>query len=771
MGRQMMEKRASIKKPLFRGVSSALALCGALLISGLSHAEEASVRPFFMSDEVTILPIQDENRTSPHGASQIATEAAPEMVAPGEVPGKETSADKAPFKELNPEEASDGMAPSSEEPSDDSNDLIDGPDTHHGLPPLSRSGSDQGLRSAGGLRPAAGTAMLNFNDAGLREVLRTVGELTGENFIIAPGINARVSVETVRPVRREDILAILESILEVNGLSVVKSGDYYKVVPASGGRQHPGRILSGKDAGEIGVASGITTLVVPLDFISANDMLAVLKPMLSSAGSITALPKSNTLVITDGSARGKGIIELIKSLDVDAFGRVEIAMVPVRNADARALYGELTEILSAVGIGKEDAQLAVVPLERLNSLIVLSSGKELMESVAGWIGRLDTASLSGSNSIHIYYARNDRASNLMAVLDEVYGGGSFSRPVVPGSAPPAPAAIAAMPEHAQARGPANAAERARILLYEPANALIINAPQGEYRKMLGTLNELDRLPRQVLIEALIAEIKLDESTRFGIQWSLLSGEANIQQNTGIVPNPALADPRAPIIPPIGAPAPSGLSVLATDASRFFAAIQALASEGKVDILSNPHIMVKNYEKASINVGSDEPVSTQSTQNAVTGTAGIIQNIEYRKTGVILTVVPYITEAGKVAMTIRQEVSDRSTDRVIGNATYPSFTKREAETSVVAADGETLVIGGLIQERFDSSSNGIPVLSRVPVIGNLFKFRASSKSKTELVILIKPTVVAGPGDAASATREFRDKLPALKKQLREKGKNS
>ncbi|MBW7956977.1 MAG: type II secretion system secretin GspD [Deltaproteobacteria bacterium] len=745
MDRQMRENRDSGTGPFPCGLACSLALLGALLFPGLSHGEERPTSPSFISDEVTIAPIREERG-----------------ILPNEAPGKETSADQVHFQELNPEEASDGRVPSSESSLDNS---IESPEIHQGLRPLGQSGPVRELRSARALRPVTGTAMLNFNDAGLREVLRTIGELTGENFIIAPGINARVSVETVRPVRREDMLAILESILEVNGLSAVKSGEYYKIIPASGGRQHPGSILSGKDPGEINLVSGLTTLIVPLDFISANDMLAVLKPMLSSAGSITSLPRSNTLVITEGAARGRGMIELIKNLDVDAFERVEIAMVPVRNADVRMLHGELIEILSAIGIGREDAQLAVVPLERLNSLIVLSSGKELMDSVTGWISRLDTAAPAGSSSIHIYYARNDRALSLMAILEEVYGGGASSRPGAFGTASPVSAPVAAA-QPAQARDSVNAGERARIFLYEPANALIIHAPQGEYLKILGTLNELDKIPKQVLIEALIAEIKLDESTRFGIQWSLLSGEANIQQNTGIVPGATLADPRASIIPPIGAAAPSGLSVLATDASRFFAAIQALASEGKVDILSNPHIMVKNYEKASINVGSDEPVSTQSTQNAVTGTAGIIQNIEYRKTGVILTVVPYITEAGKVAMTIRQEVSDRSTDRVIGNATYPSFTKREAETSVVASDKETLVIGGLIQERFDSSSNGIPVLSRVPIIGNLFKFSSNSKSKTELVILIKPTVVTGPGDADLATREFRDKLPALKKQLRE-----
>lgn len=722
-----MKDKVSAKRPGCRGLITASAFCAALFIPGLSQGEENSIRPSFIMEEVTITPIQEE-RAEPRGDDARHDEPATSPDAP--------------------------------------------PDAIREEPVLPRAGSDQQPPAGKGSRPAPGTAMLNFNEAGLREVLRTIGELTGENFIIAPGINARVSVETVRPVPREDMLAILESILEVNGLSAVKSGEYYKVVPASGGRQHPGSVLSGKDPGEISLAGGLTTLIVPLDFISANDMLAVLKPMLSGAGSITTLPRSNTLVITDGAARGKGIIELIKSLDIDAFERVEIAMVPVRNADARALHNELAEMLSAVGIGRDAAQLAIVPLERLNSLIVLTSGKELMESVTGWISRLDIAPAAESSSVHIYYAKNDTASNLIGILGEVYGGVNAlsAQPAPFGASEQAPVPAEAGLQPSPARDRPAFLGRARIFVYEPANALIIHAPQGEYLKILGTVKELDRLPRQVLIEALIAEIKLDESTRFGIQWSLLSGEVNVQQNTGLVPG-ALADPRAPIIPPVGAAAPSGLAVLATDASRFFAAIQALASEGKVDILSNPHIMVKNYERASINVGSDEPVSTQSTQNAVTGTAGIIQNIEYRKTGVILTVVPYITEAGMVAMTIRQEVSDRSTDRVIGNATYPSFTKREAETSVVAADRETLVIGGLIQERFDSSSSGIPVLSRVPIIGNLFRFNSNSKSKTELVILIKPTVVTGPEDAAAATREFREKLPVLKKQLREKEKKS
>jgi len=207
----------------------------------------------------------------------------------------------------------------------------------------------------------------------------------------------------------------------------------------------------------------------------------------------------------------------------------------------------------------------------------------------------------------------------------------------------------------------------------------------------------------------------------------------------------------------GIAAPTGLAAFLTDGSRFFGILQALASDGKVKVLSNPHIMVKNYEKASINIGSDEPVATQSTQTAVTGTAGLIQNIEYRKTGVLLTVTTQITEGGMIALTVRQEVSNKSTDRTVGNAVYPSFSKREAETSVVSKDGETILIGGLIDENKDVTKSGVPLLKDIPLLGNLFRFTNITESRTELAILLTAKVIANPETAASVSDEFKKRV--------------
>jgi general secretion pathway protein D len=625
------------------------------------------------------------------------------------------------------------------------------------------SAPPRGVNRYDSMRAEPGTAVLNFNEAGIRDILRTIGELTGKNFILAPGVNARISVQTARPVPREEVFGIFESLLEVNGLAAVRSGKYYKIVPAASARQHSVAAAEGFGKGNPGNEEGMTSLVVPVEFISAADLLAVLKPMVSAAGNVTAVPRSNTVIITDSAPNVRNHLELIRILDVDAFERFEVSLLPLKNVDAKTMHRELAEVLAALGMGKDSSQLAVIPIERLNSLVIISAPGGARESVAKWVESLDVPSSSEQSSLHIYYVKNDKASNLKALLEQVYEGKKSIAVATASSAAGQPNTAAEA--QAVSKSVSTGDKGISIYIYEPANALVVRSSQGEYLSVLEILKELDRPPRQVLIDALIAEVKLDESTRFGIQWSVLSGDFNIQHNTGLFSS-VIQNPGAVTQTPIGAAAPAGLSVFATDSSRFFAAIQALATDGKVDILSNPHVVVKNYEKASISVGSDEPVSTQSSQTAVTGTSGIIQNIEYRKTGVILTVIPHITDSGMVALSIRQEVSDKSTDRTIGNATYPSFAKREAETAVVARDKETLVIGGLIQERFDNSSSGIPFFSKVPIIGNLFKSTANSRSKTELVILLKPTVLTSPEEAASATREFRDKLKAVKRQLKE-----
>lgn len=626
-----------------------------------------------------------------------------------------------------------------------------------------------------------GTVALNFSDASLGDILRTITELTGENFILAPGISARISIQTSRPVAQKDVLGIFESILEVNGLAAIKNGAYYKIMPAAAARQHAVELF--RSTGGFPQGDRLMSIVAPVEFVSANDVIQILKPMLSAAGNIVNYQKANTLIITDTASNIKGLLEIIDAIDVNAFRKMSIALVQAKNVDVKTLDRELADIFAALGYGSDAAQLVVVPIDRLNTVALFASSEVLMASAREWIERLDQSSSADTDSIHVYYVQNDKASTVGDMIEQLYSSGkpssaalkpsspSLSSQGSPRAAPAAgaqPAAPVTQPRpDIGAKGEGGASgDGVKIYVYEPSNALIIQCSQRDYQSILSTLKELDRPPKQVLIEALIAEVKLDDTLKYGIQWSVISGNANIQQNTGIF-QATIADPKVAITAPIGQIAPGGLTAVATDASRFFAAIQALSTDGKINVLSNPHILVKNYEKASINVGSDEPVATQSTQTAVTGTSGLIQTIEYRKTGIILTVVPQITDGGMVSMTIRQEVSDKSTDRTVGNAIYPSFTKREAETSVVARDGESLVIGGLIQDRNEVSASGIPLLSKIPLLGPLFRFTTKTAGKTELVILLTPKIVSNPGQAATVSSEVKGKLKGVQEYLMKK----
>lgn len=580
-----------------------------------------------------------------------------------------------------------------------------------------------------------GTIVLNFEDADLKDVLQTIGEITGENFIIAPGVTAKITVQTSKPILTRDVFGIFESIIEVYGLSAIKAGAFYKIVPSNTARQRSIEILQGKDAKGLPSGDRIVTQVVPIEFISANDLFPILQPMLSPAGNIMNYPKANTLIIADILSNIKKILDITEILDVDTFKKMQIEVFTLKNTTTRTIQKELTDIITPLGIG----QFALIPLERFNSIVVFSPSSRLIESIREWIERLDRNVSEDAAPIHFYYVKNDKAANIKALLEQIF----ILRP------PPTGVRIEG---------------EIRLYTYDPANALLIQATPNDYNTIMETIKKLDNQPKQVLIEALIAEVSLSDSTNFGIQWSILSGNVNAQgPNPSIIGSSALTMGTLP--KPSSLSPPSGLSFLVTDSSKFFSIIQALASEGKVNILSNPHIVVKNNDKAFINVGKDIPVATQSQQTSITGTTGIIQNIEYKKTGVILTVAPQINEERGVILNIKQEVSDIAENITVGQTgfTYPSFTKRESETTVITKDGEALVIGGLIKEDKRESYTGIPLLMDIPILGYLFRYTTHSTARTELVILLIPKVMDGNAEAANITEEFKKRVEEMIKE--------
>jgi general secretion pathway protein D len=621
-----------------------------------------------------------------------------------------------------------------------------------------------------------GMALLNFSDAGIKDVVMTISRITGKNFILSPEVMGRkITIRTTRPIPKKDVFGIFETMLAVNGLSAVRAGSYYTIVPTRAARQRGLALYSTRDGRKIPRSDRMINLLVPIKFISANDVAQILKPSISPGGNVAVYPKANTLIITERATNAKKFLDLINKLDVDLFDKLNVSLIHVNNVDVSTMAKELLDIFKVLGYGKETSQFYTIPIERFNSLIVFSSSKELLASAEKWIRQLDQASTTNEVSTHIYYVKNDKASNIKDMLDKLYGtaedsekttganagaeaGGQTTDKANPAAATKAaPAKSKTSPASRSFSGKSNGLD---IFIYEPSNAIIVRSSQRDYQMVLKTIHELDRPPKQVLIDALVVEVALDESTKYGIQWSAITGNVSLQNNTGLF-STTLDAPTSAVSTPIGLAAVSGLNVLATDSKNFFGFLQAFASEGKVNVLSNPHILVQNYAKASISVGSDEPIATQSTQTAVTTTASLIQSIEYRRTGIILTVTPHITEGGMVAMTLHQEISDVSTSRTVGDGTFPSFTNREAETSVIIKNGQTIAIGGLIDTKKNKTHSGIPLLSKIPLLGNLFKFTSLTKDRTELVILLTPRVISNNADALSATDDLEYKLSGLR----------
>jgi general secretion pathway protein D len=411
---------------------------------------------------------------------------------------------------------------------------------------------------------------------------------------------------------------------------------------------------------------------------------------------------------------------------------------------------------------------------------VIHARKPEMDLIFQLVAKLDV-DIYGGQRVFIYFVENTKAKELAATLDSIYGrsASSGARPAaLPGGALGAPPALS-QPAPALPRLPGVGGAEVgatitdlRFIADEVTNAIIVTTYPRLWKDIEETIKKLDRPARQVLIEVLAAEVTLNDDTKLGIEWAVRSGKftfTNTQNTTGQTPTPP-----GPGIISSGALLAPGFNMFVA-ASEFIAALNALASENRVNVLSSPSIMTSENKKAVINVSKSVPVLTsqqipiggttttdQTTTQAIVGT----QTVEYKDVGIVLTVTPRIGEQGTVALDVKQEVNDILQQQV-PPTNSPSFSKREAETSVVLLNNQTLVLGGLIQNKKESIKTGIPFLNRIPVIGYLFGTTTENISKTELLLLITPRVVGTALDATRITDQMRRITPELKDSIRDK----
>lgn len=629
-------------------------------------------------------------------------------------------------------------------------------------------------------RNDVGDLTLNVVDADIRDVVRLVLEDgLGANYIIDPAITGTITVRTSRPVPADDVVAMLTSVLSLNGAALVQQGDLYKILPSdqaaiAGGR--PGTRTTAR-AGRPG--SGIH--VAPIRYADAVQLAELLQPFVANQGALQVDATRNTLLLVGSADQNATMTDLIEMFDVDWMAGMSFGLYPLKSVGPTQLATELDQILGDPETGVAAGALRFVPLDRLNALLAIAVQPGYLDRAESWIKRLDKAGDGEGEQVYVYSVQNGRAADLAAVLGELFDIKSTavgdSSLLAPGLEPVE--LRSSLPTFSseetgvdnreseidreepsrsfrqrQGQGSSGLGDRdltqgrdndsTRIVADEANNALLVRSTAKEYRKIQAALRELDKQPLQVLLEATIAEVSLRDELSFGVQWFFGSGGSGVtlsEFNNGAV----------------GQLFPGFSGLLSRGDVR--AVINALDDVTDVKVISSPQILVLDNQTAQLEVGDEVPIVTQQAEGIDTGDARIVNTVEQRQTGVILNVTPRVNSSGLVILDIDQEVSDVVLTTTSG-IDSPTISQRRIGTSVAVGSDQTVALGGLIQDDLEEIRSGVPLLKDIPIFGWLFGATTTISDRTELLVLITPKVLTNQQEAAAATDELRNRLRAL-----------
>ncbi len=607
---------------------------------------------------------------------------------------------------------------------------------------------------------------LNFERTEIREVVKTVlGDILGLNYVIDPKVTGQVTLQTSQPFQKDALLSVLQSVLRMNGAALIKVDGLYRVVP---GAAAAGSVLApgfGSPSGP-----GYQTLVVPLKYMPASQMKGILEPIVPKGMVFQVKSSSNLLLLSGSREELTGILETISIFDVDALSKKSVALIPLEYTSAATLATELENILGEELGDPLPEVLRLIPIVRMNAILVITQQPKYLKYVRDWVTRLDESVDSSELRVYVYEVQNSSAEHLAVVLGDLFGAsGSVQdaggqQQVAPGYEPITMESKTAFRDVAanqqaisrpstSADGPGRQVRDfdvsvggVHILADTERNSLVIRATAADYRRIRSALDALDTIPLQVHIEASIVEVSLSGQLKYGIQWFF-------KNNSGGYDGEGLLDLDGD--PLLSAVIPGfSYSVIGPD-DVVRAVLNALAGDSRLKVISSPSLMVLDNHTAQIRIGDQQPVLTGSSQSD----GGVItESIEYKDTGVMLEVTPRVNAGGLVIMDVVQEVTDvGEIDEATGQR---SFLQRNVNSVVAVQSGETVIMGGLIRDNKSSSNAGIPILRSLPILGNLFSATSKVDDRTELMVLITPTSVRGVEQARELTEEFRKKLDSL-----------
>lgn len=616
-------------------------------------------------------------------------------------------------------------------------------------------------------KPSPGDLVsMDFNNIELKDLVKTISELTGKNFLLDDKVRGKVTIICPTKVTVEEAYRIFLSVLASQELTIVQSGKIYRIIPQRDARQDtiPTIVTAERPpAGDIFI-----TRLVRMKYIDAQEISELLKNLISKYGNIQTYLPTNTLIITDTSTNINRLMKIVEELDVDIY-RETIEVIRLKNANANTVANILTQLYQSTGgalkrvrtttpgttPGQQQTIISkIIPDERTNSLIIVANRSELSD-IKELIDKLDIE-LPGAGQIHVYYLKNAKAEDIAQTLSSLTSGLTQVRTQPAGTPPqPQPGTRPALPV-AQFEGGIKIAADPNI------NALVIISSYQDFLTLKSIIEKLDIPRRQVFVEAAIIEVSLTKLRELGI--SLHGGEVMKGGTVGIEGmqlgplSTFVLDPTAIATltglfggvfgEPIEITTPTGTTV---QVPSFGAFIRALQTNTDINVLSTPHLLTTDNEEAQITVGQNIPLPT----GQVTGVGGTVQTTVSRSdVGITLKVTPQISESDTITLKLHTEISDvaQGPPGIDVNVLGVTTSKRSADTTVVVKDRQTVVIGGLIRDDVKETQSKVPILGDIPLLGMLFRSTSKRAEKINLIIFLTPHIVKSGTDLQDMTRK-------------------
>ena len=679
-----------------------------------------------------------------------------------------------------------------------------------------------------------GDVTLNLVDTDIAAAAKTViTDILGQSLIVDDKVSGTITLQTVRPVSRAVLVDLFESVLAAKGFTLVRAKDAYRIVqggPGGPGGEGHGGGLAGLGGLPLGVGGrdlgpGLSAQVIPLRYISAEDMRGLLASVAPKEAVVAADSARNFIIVSGTRPQVSAILEAVSLFDVDWMRGMSAAIFPLKSNNPGAIAEELEQLFGSTG-GPLRGTIKFIPNTHLNAVLVITSRAEYLRRARELIHRLEDMAVQSEAQFFVYKVQNRSAKDLADVLRGMLaqaggGGSSGSGGLAPklGLASSTTSAGASGFDKGTGTGETGAAEgmaagsgtgvdptatgstggpgagstsgfgtdkgagagaggllaasrasaagdlaastsgggggngvpgltNVSVTADDSNNSLVITGTRLQYEKVLRILSSLDAAPIQVLLEATIAEVTLNDELKFGVRWYLSQhhyGLSETDDTTGAAVSAATA-------------AISGLS-FTTKLGEISSLLNMLSGVTNVKVVSTPSLTVLDNHAAHLQVGDEVPIIKQSSTSTASNSAATVTDVEYKNTGVILSVTPRVNQNGLVLLDIDQEVSG-VTNTTSSNINSPTVQQRKVSTTVIVQDGQTLALGGLVQDKRTDIHTRMPVVGRLPIVGPLFGTTDNSKGRTELLVFVRPRVLRNTVEARQVTDEFRGQLNQL-----------